>query len=66
MGNTRKIWTDSNCRILLLPIHKYFSDVLKTREEFFISQIEDCISSNLVERISEKQKLQYLYNINII
>ena len=43
MGNTRKIWTDSNCRILLLPIHKYFSDVLKTREEFFISHIEDCI-----------------------
>ena len=43
MGNTRKIWTDSNCRILLLPIHKYFSDVLKTREEFFISQIEDFI-----------------------
>ena len=24
MGNARKIWTDSNCTLLHLPIHKYF------------------------------------------
>ena len=63
MGNTRKIWTDSNCRILLLPIHKYFSDVLKTREEFFISQIEDFIRPKYR---SKKEKYRYLYNINFL